>query len=685
MDFNYKYGATKFLYKNHLNTIQGIKFTTREIDVLCCVIHNRGDKKIADILSISPKTVSAHIQSIMRKFNCNSRDKIIDSTELSGITGYLREYYLHLTYRNHFESLLNQLSKKLEIKELLFVVDSKEIRNAGKDFYKIIKDNAATLNCTLTASNEGDLSDLPTFHINRVKEDNYCEDFLQHVLELLTDAEDKKAVSDTINELKKFSDSLSRFQSNEKTILVKTYPSKTKIFIGTVIIFFLSFSIIYILPSEYYLVGRAHRDNPDVVNNLKEFLRVINNEDFTADNVTKDNSHKNHYIVKQIEKLYHNNAEQDVIEYFLNHSDSPEIFMSYLHKMHALSSYYMHHNHDGEKAKQVLSHTKKLVEHYINDRSSTPCNFDELSADEILAELDVIKHLPEMYTRLVYSLGRTYIYLEEPEQGIKYFEIAKILGTKLSLFEAYLSDISGILRIQKTIAFNHIKLGKAYKAIPILEDVAQSYEDLKADNTIYLKDFDPSKDEQDKINPSIVPYNIVYCSEMIITIYNTLLEVVKEKEVQLYYLEKIECNLLQLLKEGGYIIKNEFSTRKMASLLNHMGKSYFLFHKLSLKSEELDNTIKSIFKITARDSLEVSENLYSKASQISRNTDYTKADAFEGLISIYHQRLKQLDNEQGKISFLQAQNERSKLHEKISELTKKVSDINYHLNRSKDK
>ena len=99
MAFNTSYKRKYELYKEHLATIKGIKFTFREIDILVCIVHNRGEKKIASMLSISPRTVSVHVYNVMNKLACNSKDQIIDFIESSGKLPLFREYYLHLLFR----------------------------------------------------------------------------------------------------------------------------------------------------------------------------------------------------------------------------------------------------------------------------------------------------------------------------------------------------------------------------------------------------------------------------------------------------------------------------------------------------------------------------------------------------------------------------------------------------------
>ena len=84
------------IYSKYLGLVETIKFTSREIDIIACILHNRGEKKIANLLSISPRTVSSHVHNIMLKCQSHSKDGIIDFIERSGKRGYLKEYYVEL-------------------------------------------------------------------------------------------------------------------------------------------------------------------------------------------------------------------------------------------------------------------------------------------------------------------------------------------------------------------------------------------------------------------------------------------------------------------------------------------------------------------------------------------------------------------------------------------------------------
>ena len=81
LDTGYK--KLQELYSNYLHEIGGIKFTFKEVNIIACLLHNRGNKKIAYLLSISPKTVESHIHNIMLKLGNNSREYIIDLVEKS--------------------------------------------------------------------------------------------------------------------------------------------------------------------------------------------------------------------------------------------------------------------------------------------------------------------------------------------------------------------------------------------------------------------------------------------------------------------------------------------------------------------------------------------------------------------------------------------------------------------------
>jgi len=118
------------IYWQHLKTVGDIKFTSREMEVISCILNVRKTYGIASLLSIDPKTVDAHIRNITQKLRC-SRDSIIDFIEKSEKVGIIKnQYYQLIKIRSHFEqclkkTLLPPLSEKPTC-EIINWLDSKE-------------------------------------------------------------------------------------------------------------------------------------------------------------------------------------------------------------------------------------------------------------------------------------------------------------------------------------------------------------------------------------------------------------------------------------------------------------------------------------------------------------------------------------------------------------------------------
>lgn len=100
------------LHRENLSVIQGITFTPREIDVISCLINLRGNRKIAALVSVSPSTISSHINNIKLKIGGNSREKIIDFVEQSSMLPSLRQHYGYLVVYAAFEKALNAIKKE---------------------------------------------------------------------------------------------------------------------------------------------------------------------------------------------------------------------------------------------------------------------------------------------------------------------------------------------------------------------------------------------------------------------------------------------------------------------------------------------------------------------------------------------------------------------------------------------
>ena len=93
-----------------LKIINGISFTEREIDIIACVLSGKMIKKVAQLLSISPRTVGNHIRNIMIKLNCNSQEGIIEFIEKSDKFINIKNHYIQLLFNTPFEQELRKTS-----------------------------------------------------------------------------------------------------------------------------------------------------------------------------------------------------------------------------------------------------------------------------------------------------------------------------------------------------------------------------------------------------------------------------------------------------------------------------------------------------------------------------------------------------------------------------------------------
>jgi len=96
-------------YDLHLETINGVDFTHREIDIIACILSGKTAKKVALFLSISHKTVENHIRNIMIKLGCRAQENIID---------FIEKYNKFNLIKNHYSKLLVQFLFETELKKI---------------------------------------------------------------------------------------------------------------------------------------------------------------------------------------------------------------------------------------------------------------------------------------------------------------------------------------------------------------------------------------------------------------------------------------------------------------------------------------------------------------------------------------------------------------------------------------
>ena len=106
-----------------ISQINSVIFTSREIDIISCIINVKGVKKIADILGISPRTVEGHIKNISIKISTNSQEGIKDFVENSPQLVLVRQHYIDLLINKLFISQIAKVALKLKSMNLTCVVN----------------------------------------------------------------------------------------------------------------------------------------------------------------------------------------------------------------------------------------------------------------------------------------------------------------------------------------------------------------------------------------------------------------------------------------------------------------------------------------------------------------------------------------------------------------------------------
>lgn len=102
------------IYAKHLLVINNIRFTSREIDVIACIMHGKNIKGVANFLSnddkqVETRTIETHISNIKRKIGTNAREGIINFIEKSDKYKLIQNYYLSLLIQQEFKKALKEI------------------------------------------------------------------------------------------------------------------------------------------------------------------------------------------------------------------------------------------------------------------------------------------------------------------------------------------------------------------------------------------------------------------------------------------------------------------------------------------------------------------------------------------------------------------------------------------------
>ena len=614
------------------------------------------------------------------KISGNSRDYIIDFIEKSGKLHFFRQYYLYLLLDLNFEKALKKISRihnfdslaykiaSLEDEEMILIKNlSRHLRLAG---FNLIIDRVGT--------SEG--PHINSLDFDQTLEKDYYFVLLEFIKKLIPNSSIDQIISDFTEEYNALSTSLKEL--NIKQMLLKPnqiYESKFfKYFYFTkstsfkqfafIILLFITFFGIYNMQTSKENLSRQDK----ITTELDKFLSKANSE-FTASYMDPEQTQKNYDLAKKIENILNISDIKLKKLYFSDPGLSSTKIVNYLDNLHSIASYYTFQEHNGIKSRELLEHAQEITYLYLNSKSIVTIDFDKLTNEELYNELKAVKDLPEMHTRTIYFLGRSYIYQEDNTKSKKYFELASYLGNKLDLFESYLAVRSGIGILKKDEIDRKIKNGYSAELEEEILDYISLLQSLKNDNRQYKIGYKPGTQVQKLIVPKDDIFNQIDCVEKIVKLYSGLVPISNDASRKKFYINKILDHLLEGGKENNIFKKmHKIPNRKQASVYNTLGQIFFKFYDIE-GIEKFTIKLAKILNISNDDKSSFLKGLFEIALLKSRNNDFTKADAYDGIIKLYQKQLESTNLNK---------EERKSLKMQIIDLEKHKNAINNALSRT---
>ncbi|WP_341758604.1 NB-ARC domain-containing protein [Candidatus Tisiphia endosymbiont of Ditula angustiorana] len=122
------------MYEKHLLVINNIRFTSREMDVIACIMHGKNIKGVANFLSnedkqVETRTIESHISNIKRKIGTNAREGIINFMEKSDKYKLIQSYYCSLLIQQEFKKTLKEISILTKSYNISFFIVLQMLKN----------------------------------------------------------------------------------------------------------------------------------------------------------------------------------------------------------------------------------------------------------------------------------------------------------------------------------------------------------------------------------------------------------------------------------------------------------------------------------------------------------------------------------------------------------------------------
>lgn len=93
--------------------VKTYRLSSREIDVLACMLENQASKKIAKLLNIKQRTADAHVTHIMQKMGKNARSSVIDFVKQGPCASQIKGHYIELLQTFEFREAIERIKKSI--------------------------------------------------------------------------------------------------------------------------------------------------------------------------------------------------------------------------------------------------------------------------------------------------------------------------------------------------------------------------------------------------------------------------------------------------------------------------------------------------------------------------------------------------------------------------------------------
>ena len=405
------------LFLNHLKQIGDMNFTLREIDIIACIINNRGDKKIdfvekygktkifrqyyAELLSEA--SFNNYLAKIKKLLNNNdiTIDIITKESAIAKNIPLLQQLKKHLALANIVLEI-NSVTEKSKSTSRTVQLDL-YLENSSENISLVFNKN--TKSKTIDFRDEDNyyflVTELLSSIIDKAEINKINDEFILDYQSILASNTDFTISEKIISETQQYNIKSNHFgilifliiggciffyfnldHLKQKAIIL----TETENIYKTMPKFFEDLSVRNLTKEEaeknYSIIKQfAELSQLSVVNspneNIKSDLQTILQE-FSANNVYKESLQKNHSLIKKVERLANKIIENKFNKQSERISILSEDLTSFCYIIHALSAYYLFNEHDGIKARSLLEKTKAFIEDYVSSRNKIELSFSKL-------------------------------------------------------------------------------------------------------------------------------------------------------------------------------------------------------------------------------------------------------------------------------------------------------------------